>query len=104
MIVGNLPVEVAVFLRETFTHEPYVDASHGTARAGAISKQRQLSELFSRNVVHSRVGRPLEITDRQHLCLIQDSHVDRRTNVMVLHHVLAGHLRVGLLEDLGVVL
>ena len=42
VVVGDLPVDIAMLLLEPFTDEPYVDAPHGAAGAGAHSGARHL--------------------------------------------------------------
>jgi len=38
MIIGNLEVEIPVFLGKSFPYVPYMDASNGTARAGMVAE------------------------------------------------------------------
>ena len=105
VVVGDLPVEVAVLLLEAFADEPDVDAPHGAACAGGVPEQARLRELLSRDAGDAGIGRPLEVADGQHLRLVQHRHVDGRADVVVLaHHVCVGQLRIDFLEELRVVL
>ena len=104
VIIRHLPVEIPVIGLKPFPRKTNMDAAHRAAGAGRIPEEGRLGEALAGDAVDVVVLGGLEVAPGKGFLFVQDRHVYRGAQVVVLlHHVGGGKFLVDRLKELGVI-